>query len=156
MILWAQVLETSKPTNPCVLVEGISDEEQWHVARTLAVIKNGKVPIRIKNVNPFPIVVPPRRPLASVYQVQPSDVHGEKELVLRTDQPGTVEEDVQNVQLPPEGEHPVFAPKGEGLYLQPTKRIMGVLVLCNTRSPLALPHRAEKGIDRFHHPSSQS
>lgn len=115
MVLWAQVLETSKPTHSCVLVEGISDEEQWHVAKTLAIIKNGKVPIRIKNVNPFPIVVPQRRPLASVYQVFPSDVHGEKELVLHTDQPGMVEVDVQNVQLLPEAEHPVFSLKGEGL-----------------------------------------
>lgn len=85
------------------------------MARPLAVIKDGKVPIRVKNVNPFPVVMPPRCPLASVYQVQPSVVHGEKQLVLCTDQPVTVEVDVQNVQLPPEGEHPVFALRGEGL-----------------------------------------
>lgn len=98
MILWAQVLETSKPTHSCVLVEGINDEEQWHVAKTLAHIKDGKVPIRIKNVNPFPIVVPQRRPLASVYQVNTSDVHGERELVLRADESGTVDVDIQSVR----------------------------------------------------------
>lgn len=94
MILWAQVLETSKPTHSCVLVEGIGDEEPWHVARTLATIKEGKVPIRIKNVNPFAVIIPQRCPLASVYQVLPNNLHGEKELVLCSNQPGAVEVDV--------------------------------------------------------------
>lgn len=85
------------------------------MARTLAIIKEGKVPIRVKNVNPFPVIVPQRRPLASVYQVLPNDIHGEKELVLRSDQPGTVEVDVQNVQLPSVEEHPVLSLKGDGL-----------------------------------------
>lgn len=109
MILWAQVLETSKPTHSCVLVEGTGDDEPWHVARTLATVKEGKVPICVKNVNPFPVIIP-QHPLASVYQV-----HGEKELVLRSDQPGTVEVDVQNVQLSPVEEQPVLSLKGDGL-----------------------------------------
>jgi len=103
MILWAQVLESPKSVQQCVLVEGIS-EEQWQVARTLATMKNGKVPNRIKNVNPYPVLVPQRRPLASVYQVDPTEVHGEKEMIIRAADHGTV--DVQTVQPTTEAEPP--------------------------------------------------
>lgn len=124
--------------------------------------KMGRFPSALKFFNPFPVVVPPRHPLASVYQVHPSDVHGEKELVLRTDQPGTVDVDVQNTQrslLEVKGSLRMNSRKRTNFsidgvrYLQPMKRIMDVLTLCNTRSPLALP-TAGKGIDRFQHPCS--
>lgn len=80
MILWATVLEAPKAFQQCVFVEGIGEGHQWQIARTLAEMKSGKVPIRVKNVNPYPVLIPQRRPLASVHHINPC--HGEKELVL--------------------------------------------------------------------------
>lgn len=107
MVLWAQLREGQHPTVSCVLVEGTGEESEWQVARTLSHIKRGKVPLRIKNVNPYPVTIPQRYPLAYVFQVCPQQVHGERELAVRFTDPRTVEVNVHNVKAPPTANHPL-------------------------------------------------
>lgn len=61
------------------------------------------------------ILIPQRRPLANVFQVDPRQIRGEKDLVLKTLDPGVVEVDVQTNHIGTEDLHPINLLKGDGL-----------------------------------------
>lgn len=75
-------------------MEGPERDDEWQVARTLVTVVKGHLPKRVRNLNPYPILIPQRRPLANVFQVDPSQIRGEKDLVLKPSNPGVIEVDV--------------------------------------------------------------
>ncbi|KAF3838362.1 hypothetical protein F7725_010130, partial [Dissostichus mawsoni] len=95
MVLWNQLYGAETKSDFCALVEGPERDDEWQVARTVAWVVKGRLPIRVCNPNPYPVTIPQRRPLANVFQVEPSQIRGEKDLVLKTSDPGVVEVDVQ-------------------------------------------------------------
>lgn len=123
MILWAGVTDGTHNALGCVMVEAIpGQEEEWKVARGLATVRAGRVPIRVCNPNPYPVEIPQRLPLAQVVQVNPNDIQTDQELVLRTDSPGVIDVEVRataTTPVPPNS--PVLFPnpadslQGDGL-----------------------------------------
>lgn len=67
MILWTQLHGHENTSDFCALVEG--PDRDWQVARSLVQVVKGRFPIRVRNVNPYPVLIPQRRPLANVFQV---------------------------------------------------------------------------------------
>lgn len=61
MLVWTQVSEEA-PKHACnVIVEPLPDSDsEWCVGRTLAVLHDGRVPLRLCNPNPYPVEVPQR------------------------------------------------------------------------------------------------
>ena len=109
MIVWTDVSHGSP--DHLVLVENLPDdtgaeERGWRVARTLTWTRGGKVPVRICNPQLFPMLLPHRHALATVTSVDPSDVQGRNQLVLRDSTPGVVEVDVRPVCEGPARETP--------------------------------------------------
>ncbi|KAF3858975.1 hypothetical protein F7725_021374 [Dissostichus mawsoni] len=99
MVLWTQLYGAETKSDFCALVEGPERDDEWQVARTVAWVVKGRLPIRVCNPNPYPVTIPQRRPLANVFQVEPSQIRGEKDLVLKISDPGVVEVDVQTQEL---------------------------------------------------------
>ncbi|KAK1887887.1 Gypsy retrotransposon integrase-like protein 1 [Dissostichus eleginoides] len=95
MVLWTKLYWAETKSDFCALVEGPERDDEWQVARTVAWVVKGRLPIRVCNPNPYPVTIPQRRSLANVFQVEPSQIWGEKDLVLKTSDPGVVEVDVQ-------------------------------------------------------------
>ena len=75
----------------------------------------GRLPIGVCNLNASTILIPQGRPLANVFQVDPNQIQGEKDLVLKPSNPGLVEVDVQVNQITLTDQHPVNLLTGEGL-----------------------------------------
>lgn len=78
-------------------------------------------------MNPYPVLIPQRRPLANVFQVDPSQIRGEKDLVLKASDPGVVEVDVQASHITTEDPHPVSLLKGEGLTTEQQRKMDALL-----------------------------
>ena len=108
-------------------MEGPERDDEWQVARTVAWVVKGWLPIRVCNPNPYPVIIPQRRLLANVFQVEPSQIRGEKDLVLKTSDPGVVEVDVQVNRVTVEGQHPVNLLKGEGLSTEQQQKMYSLL-----------------------------
>lgn len=102
VILWCRVSD-GLPRNDCtVLVEPLpEDETSWRAARSIAVIQDGLLPVRLCNPNPFSIDVPQHHPLVGVTLLPPESIAGWKELVLTSGCPGVVEVAVGAVQTGP-------------------------------------------------------
>ncbi|KAF3835724.1 hypothetical protein F7725_028282 [Dissostichus mawsoni] len=86
MILWTQVSEGAANQACNVVVD-----TEWRVGRTLATLKDGRVPVRICNPNPYPVEFPQRQPLGQVTEVAATDIQGEQELVLNSVAPDALE-----------------------------------------------------------------
>ncbi|XDV20421.1 hypothetical protein PO909_025751 [Leuciscus waleckii] len=114
MVLWTHLYGAKARSDLCVLVESPERDDEWQVARTVTTVVKGRLPIRVRNLNPYPILIPQRRPLANVFQVDPRQIRGEKDLVLKTLDPGEVEVDVQTNHISTKAQHPVNLLKGDG------------------------------------------
>lgn len=127
MVLWTHLHGTKIPADFCALVEGPERDDEWQVARTVTRVVRGRLPIRVCNLNPYPILIPQRRPLAHVIQVDPTQIHGEKDLVLKASDPSVVEVDVQVNHINLEDQHPVTLLKGEGLTTEQQQKMDSLL-----------------------------
>lgn len=100
MIVWAYVPQALGGEDCPVLVEDLPDgqgmeERSWRVARTLSWARGGKVPVRICNPNLSSVHLPQKQALAVVSRIDPLEVHGSKELVIKDTEPGVLEVDVR-------------------------------------------------------------
>lgn len=115
-LIWAHVPQATGHPNCCVLVEDLGSETQeWRVGRAVVQMKAGKLPLRVCNPHPYPVSLPSRKPLASVVQIDPTDVQGAKQLVLQYKGEREVEVDIRPVTTEPAGGHPALSLQGEGL-----------------------------------------
>lgn len=67
MVLWCRMSDEVPRDNCTVLIEPLVDEESsWRTARTIAVVHDGHLPLRLCNPTMFLVEVHHRRPLAEV------------------------------------------------------------------------------------------
>uniref|UniRef100_A0AAV2KNI9 Uncharacterized protein n=1 Tax=Knipowitschia caucasica TaxID=637954 RepID=A0AAV2KNI9_KNICA len=76
------------------------DAEAWGVARTLAVVKNGRVPVRVCNPHPYPVSIGRYQNLGRLYQVEEADVQGARDLSLTMGPDGVVEVGMVDTRSP--------------------------------------------------------
>lgn len=61
------------------------------MARTLASVKQGRVPVRIHNLNEFPVSTGRYQKLGRLFQVEEADIHSARDVSLMPDNDGVVE-----------------------------------------------------------------
>uniref|UniRef100_A0AAV2K8V6 Uncharacterized protein n=1 Tax=Knipowitschia caucasica TaxID=637954 RepID=A0AAV2K8V6_KNICA len=76
------------------------DAEAWGVARTLGVVKNGLVPVRVCNPHPYPVLIGRYQNLGKLYQVEEADVQGARDLSLTMGPDGVVEVGMVDTRSP--------------------------------------------------------
>ncbi|KAJ8356902.1 hypothetical protein SKAU_G00196960 [Synaphobranchus kaupii] len=114
-LCWGRVVGGPWDSEMAGLVEAVEEPADWCVGRSLVRVQEGKVPLRLVNVHPYPIHVPSRRPLAIISVIEPSQVQGGRDMVLRAPRPGMVEVGVCTVQAPAGEGQPLTLPEVEGL-----------------------------------------
>ncbi|XP_042563837.1 uncharacterized protein LOC122132932 isoform X2 [Clupea harengus] len=99
--VWAHVPEAPKASQEDVLLEDCyHGGQEWCVGRAVARLQDGRVLLRICNPHPYPVALPPRRPLARVLRLGQDDVQTPNQLVLRQEDDAVVEVDVRPVSSP--------------------------------------------------------
>lgn len=98
VIVWANVSSPLQNTTCAVLVENLSEDISWRVARVLTHVQGGKVPLRVCNPNPYPVHLPLRQTLATVTATDPQNICSQNVLTLDCTAPGVVEVDVRPIQ----------------------------------------------------------
>lgn len=77
--------------NYCGLVEALPDPSAVSVSRTLASVKQDRVPVRIHNLNEFPVSIGRYQKLGRLFQVEEADIHSARDVSLTPDDNGVVE-----------------------------------------------------------------
>lgn len=90
-LLWARVSPPPALENPCALVEPFGGDIGVEVSRTLVMVKGGRVPVKVRNVNPYPITLYKLQKLATVSVVDPLSVREGTDVSLTEVSPGVVE-----------------------------------------------------------------
>lgn len=99
--VWACVPEAPKSSCESVLIEDCyHGGQEWCVGRAVTRLQNSQVLLRVCNPHPYPVVLPPRRPLARVLRLGQDDVQAPNQLVLRQEADTVVEVDVRPVRGP--------------------------------------------------------
>lgn len=96
-LLWAKVANDSHITDCTVVVEPLAEIGLVEVARSLATVRRGRVPIRVRNIQPHPVTLSKLQRLAVISAVDPGDVRDGRDISLNLISPDVVE--VQVVQL---------------------------------------------------------
>ncbi|KAA0714559.1 hypothetical protein E1301_Tti017606 [Triplophysa tibetana] len=102
MVLWCRTSDEVPRDNCTVLIEPLADEESsWLTARSVAIVHDGHLPLRLCNPTMQPVEVPQRRPLAEVTLLPPEHIVGQRELILTPGSLGVVEVGVSTVCASP-------------------------------------------------------
>uniref|UniRef100_A0A3B1KBC2 Gypsy retrotransposon integrase-like protein 1 n=1 Tax=Astyanax mexicanus TaxID=7994 RepID=A0A3B1KBC2_ASTMX len=91
IIVWGRVRAGNNGQEYCGLVEPMPDQDAVGVARTIAKVRHGRVPVRLCNVHPYDVFIGRFQKLGKLYEVQPADVHGQCDLKLSSSSEGVVE-----------------------------------------------------------------
>lgn len=91
VVVWGRTRAGPKGRDYCGLVEALPEPSAVSVARTLASIKQGRVPVRIRNLNEFPVSIGRYQKLGRLFQVEETDVHGARDVSLTPDEDGVVQ-----------------------------------------------------------------
>lgn len=81
MLVWGQT-QTGRRKDYCALVEALSATTYVGVAKTLAVVKRGRIPLRICNTHAYAVTVSRSQKLAKLYCIEEAHVHGPQDLNL--------------------------------------------------------------------------
>lgn len=76
LLVWGRARMGPKGADYCALVEALPDASDVGVARTLAVVRNGRVPVRVYNPHPYSLSIGRYQKLGKLYHVDEADVHG--------------------------------------------------------------------------------
>lgn len=97
--VWACVPEAPRASGESVLIEDCyHGGQEWCVGRAVTRLQNSQVLLRVCNPHPYPVALPPRRPLARVLRLGLDDVQAPNQLVLRQEADSVVEVDVRPVR----------------------------------------------------------
>lgn len=91
MLVWGRARMGPNGADYCALVEALPENNSVGVAKTLAVVKNGRVPVRICNPHTYPLTLGRYQKLGKLYQVEEADVYGPSDLSLSVEEDGVVE-----------------------------------------------------------------
>lgn len=102
MVVWGQTCKGKGGTERLALVEALPDAGPWGVARTLSVVKGGRLPIRVCNPNPYEVTIGRYQKMGQLYQVEESDVEMDSDLSLTMGSDGVIEVGVVEAAGPEE------------------------------------------------------
>lgn len=126
-LVWAWVPQAAGRSG-CCLVEDLEDgASEWRVGRAVVQMQAGKLPLRVCNLHSYSVELPVRRSLARVSLLDPSEIHGQRELVLRPTMDNEVEVDFRSVEVPSNGDHPALSLQGDGLSRAQQDRLTALL-----------------------------
>lgn len=91
MLVWGRARMGPGGADYCALVEALPGTSDMGVARTLAVVRNGGVPVRVCNPHPYCLTLGRYQKLGKLYHVDEADVHGPRDLNLALGEGDVVE-----------------------------------------------------------------
>ena len=91
VVVWGRARRGPFGADYAALVESLPDDKDFGLARSLAMVRGGRVPVRLCNPHPYTLFVGRYQKLGKLYHVEDSDVRGDHELSLSLDGDGTVE-----------------------------------------------------------------
>lgn len=91
VVVWGRARAGPGGKDYLAMVEGHQEPSTVSIAKTLAVINNGRVPIRIRNLNPFSVSLDRYHKLGKLFHVEETDVFGTKNVSLTPDADGAAE-----------------------------------------------------------------
>uniref|UniRef100_A0A669D8G6 ribonuclease H n=1 Tax=Oreochromis niloticus TaxID=8128 RepID=A0A669D8G6_ORENI len=91
IMVWGRAQTGPQGTDYCALVEALPETPDVGVARTLIMVKAGRVPVRICNPHPYPLFIGRYQKLGKLSCVDEADVHGSQDLSLSLGTDGVVE-----------------------------------------------------------------
>ncbi|XP_029920671.1 uncharacterized protein LOC115368614 [Myripristis murdjan] len=109
MLVWGRARMGPGGADYCALVEALPGTSDVGVARTLAVVRNGRVPVRVCNPHSYCLTLGRYQKLGKLYHVDEADMHGPRDLNLSLGDGDVVEvalvdlaADQENQELPKE------------------------------------------------------
>ncbi|XP_051240193.1 uncharacterized protein LOC127354352 isoform X1 [Dicentrarchus labrax] len=82
VLVWGRARMSLGEKDYCALIEALPETCSVRVARTLAVIRNGRVPVRVFNPHPYCLMLDRYQKLGKLSRVDEADVHGACDLNL--------------------------------------------------------------------------
>lgn len=97
-VLWVRVPAGPRESGNCVLVEPHEDCQPIEVAHGLAVIRRGRVSVKVRNAHPYPVLLRRHQRLVRVSSVRPVQVQEQQDVCFRQVSPAVVEVAVRPVE----------------------------------------------------------
>ena len=91
VVVWGQARTGPGGKDYFAMVEGHQEPSTVSVAKTLVVVNNGRVPVRIRNLNPFSVSLGRYQKLGRLFHVEEADVLGARSVSLTPEADGTVD-----------------------------------------------------------------
>lgn len=95
MVVWGRVAPGVRDYYG--LVEALPEPGAISVARTVSVVRHGRVPVRVRNLQDFPVSLGRYEKLGRLFQVDDVNIHGARDVSLQQDAEGVVEVSVVDV-----------------------------------------------------------
>lgn len=80
LLVWGRARMGPRGTDYCALMEALPETNNVGVARTLAVVRNGRIPVRVCNPYPYTLSIGRNQKLGKLYHVDEADVRGSRDL----------------------------------------------------------------------------
>lgn len=113
VVVWGRARMGPRGRDYCGLIEALPELGAFSVAKTVACVKHGRLPVRIQNVTSCPVFIGRYQKLAKVFCVDSADVHGQTDLSLTVQDDGTITVDIVEV--------------GKGEQVAPSVEVLGDL-----------------------------
>ena len=91
MVVWGRARKGPCGTDYNALVEALPDDKGFGLARSLVVVRGGRIPVRLCNPHPYSLFIGRHQKLGRLHHVDAADVRGTCDLSLSVDDDGTVE-----------------------------------------------------------------
>lgn len=91
VILWAKIPSRSCKAQQYAMLEPLAEEDSVDVARALITVNKGRFPIRVRNINAFPMTLNQFQRVANVSSVSPEYIRENRGVSLTDVSPGIVE-----------------------------------------------------------------
>lgn len=95
LVIWARTPPSIKK-NQCVLIEPLESSSTVNAARSIGTAKRGRVPVKVRNLNPFPVTLQRYQPIAT-FSTEAVQVREPEELTFEETSPGVMEVGVRKV-----------------------------------------------------------
>nr|XP_054604616.1 uncharacterized protein LOC129165457 [Nothobranchius furzeri] len=102
MLVWGRARRGPRGADYCALLDPTSETSKVGVARTLAIVRNGRIPVRVCNPHPYSLSIGRYEKLGKLYHMDETDVHGPRDLSLSLEEDGAVEVALVDAAVPTE------------------------------------------------------
>uniref|UniRef100_A0AAV2KXE3 Uncharacterized protein n=1 Tax=Knipowitschia caucasica TaxID=637954 RepID=A0AAV2KXE3_KNICA len=91
ILVWGRTTSGPCGADYAAVLEAMPEAEAWGIARTLSVVRGGRVPVRVCNPQLYPVYIGRYQKLGRLYHVEEADVQGARDLSLTMGPDGVVE-----------------------------------------------------------------